>query len=507
MAGAVAGPQLSAPLYRNTSPSPSADLDSRRTSLVSASAASFHTAQSIQSRSQSQLSMHSVASSTSGHTVSGGTKDKEVDGTATKGLKPLQLLSQNGLDVRIVRVSSDVVEVHSSEPGTAPLRGGSDNMASDEPPHAAGPPPPSPPPSVERDGDEDSTVHIPRSSSPKLGFSRSEPVPVGQPSTTRVPFDPPRKRSFGSSMQMPGSGPSITSTVNDTVRKRASTETRASIRTVTGTSSTASHRLHTDEQSTTPATSEKSGPPPSISTGGLTPFPAPSSAPSTKGSHLSMDGAGYLQPPRNSSHRPARRNTTGSATSSSRPTRHLANAHAHHQSTLPPGQGLHGRAYDDVDAYTAAHGHEQIASGSSLGFAELDPDILIQADQIRRERQAKRRQQEEREAEIVALKKETSKDDKQVTVGNLIGEDHVNYVLMYNMLTGIRIGVSKITLLEGFINSYICQQVSRCSAKIKRPLTDEDFSARHKYSFDMYVQLSLFFLLATYNSDTASAMN
>jgi hypothetical protein len=27
-------------------------------------------------------------------------------------------------------------------------------------------------------------------------------------------------------------------------------------------------------------------------------------------------------------------------------------------------------------------------------------------------------------------------------VGNLIGEDHVNYVLMYNMLTGIRIGVS-----------------------------------------------------------------
>ena len=30
----------------------------------------------------------------------------------------------------------------------------------------------------------------------------------------------------------------------------------------------------------------------------------------------------------------------------------------------------------------------------------------------------------------------------EVLVGNLIGEDHVNYVLMYNMLTGIRIGVS-----------------------------------------------------------------
>ena len=33
-----------------------------------------------------------------------------------------------------------------------------------------------------------------------------------------------------------------------------------------------------------------------------------------------------------------------------------------------------------------------------------------------------------------------------VLVGNLIGQDHANYVLMYNMLTGIRIGVSDVTL-------------------------------------------------------------
>ena len=159
-----------------------------------------------------------------------------------------------------------------------------------------------------------------------------------------------------------------------------------------------------------------------------------------------MDGSAYLQPPRNSTHRPARRNTTGSAatTVSSRPSRQLTTSHAHHQSTLPPG---HPRAFDDVDAF-AQHG--QALGG---GFSELDPDILMQADQIRRERQAKRRQQEEREAEIVALKKETSKDDNKVAVGNLIGEDHVNYVLMYNMLTGIRIGVSN--LLIGMINCLI----------------------------------------------------
>jgi 1-phosphatidylinositol-4-phosphate 5-kinase len=33
------------------------------------------------------------------------------------------------------------------------------------------------------------------------------------------------------------------------------------------------------------------------------------------------------------------------------------------------------------------------------------------------------------------------KVDELPLVGNLIGEDHANYVLMYNMLTGIRIAV------------------------------------------------------------------
>jgi 1-phosphatidylinositol-4-phosphate 5-kinase len=32
--------------------------------------------------------------------------------------------------------------------------------------------------------------------------------------------------------------------------------------------------------------------------------------------------------------------------------------------------------------------------------------------------------------------------EDQVLVGNLIGEDHVNYVLMYNISTGICITVS-----------------------------------------------------------------
>jgi hypothetical protein len=73
---------------------------------------------------------------------------------------------------------------------------------------------------------------------------------------------------------------------------------------------------------------------------------------------------------------------------------------------------------------------------------------LQHADQIRRERNAKRRQQE---AEM-ALTKAASKDDANVLVGNLIGEGHVNYVLMYNMLTGIRIGVSVLVYMVNYVS-------------------------------------------------------
>ena len=102
-----------------------------------------------------------------------------------------------------------------------------------------------------------------------------------------------------------------------------------------------------------------------------------------------------------------------------------------------------------------------------LDGSALDSDILAHTEIIRRERLERRQKKVSGEPETATLKPEPKKEDPKVLVGNLIGEDHVNYVLMYNMLTGIRIGVS------------------RCQAKIKRPLTDEDYTARHKFSFDM----------------------
>ncbi|KAI8346156.1 hypothetical protein BD560DRAFT_338729 [Blakeslea trispora] len=62
--------------------------------------------------------------------------------------------------------------------------------------------------------------------------------------------------------------------------------------------------------------------------------------------------------------------------------------------------------------------------------------------------------------------REDSEEDR-VLIGTRISEGHQNYVLMYNMLTGIRIAVSRVT------------------AKMYRPLTDEDYTAAHKLAFDV----------------------
>ncbi|KAJ3416780.1 Phosphatidylinositol-4-phosphate 5-kinase [Chytridiales sp. JEL 0842] len=59
------------------------------------------------------------------------------------------------------------------------------------------------------------------------------------------------------------------------------------------------------------------------------------------------------------------------------------------------------------------------------------------------------------------------KSEREVLVGTPVKEGHANYMLMYDMLTGIRVAVS------------------RCNAKPLRPLEDADFAAAHKLAFDV----------------------
>jgi 1-phosphatidylinositol-4-phosphate 5-kinase len=83
-----------------------------------------------------------------------------------------------------------------------------------------------------------------------------------------------------------------------------------------------------------------------------------------------------------------------------------------------------------------------------------DEDAMRWAEAIRQKRASKRRRKDE-------------EDEDRVVVGTKVDQNHVNWVTAYNMLTGIRF------------------TVSRTNAKLDRPLTDQDFEQKHKFSFDM----------------------
>lgn len=85
-----------------------------------------------------------------------------------------------------------------------------------------------------------------------------------------------------------------------------------------------------------------------------------------------------------------------------------------------------------------------------------DEDAARWAEHIRQKRASKRKRKED-------------EDEDRVVVGTKVDQNHVNWVTAYNMLTGIRF------------------TVSRTNAKTDRELTDADFDAKHKFSFDMYV--------------------
>lgn len=84
----------------------------------------------------------------------------------------------------------------------------------------------------------------------------------------------------------------------------------------------------------------------------------------------------------------------------------------------------------------------------------LDEDAARWAEAIRQKRASKRRRKEE-------------EDDDRVLVGTKVDESHANWVTAYNMLTGIRVSVS------------------RTNAKLDRELTDADFEAKQKSTFDI----------------------
>ncbi len=93
--------------------------------------------------------------------------------------------------------------------------------------------------------------------------------------------------------------------------------------------------------------------------------------------------------------------------------------------------------------------------------SELQPDQTPQEDDAARLTETLRQKRSSRR------RRRDDDDDGRVVMGTKVDQNHVNWVIAYNMLTGIR-----------FV-------VSRTNAKLNRDLTDEDFNARIKFSFDM----------------------
>lgn len=95
-----------------------------------------------------------------------------------------------------------------------------------------------------------------------------------------------------------------------------------------------------------------------------------------------------------------------------------------------------------------------IHSDLHLDEPQQDEDASRWAEAYRQRRASRRRKKEE-------------EDDDRVIVGTKVDSTHVNWITAYNMLTGIRF------------------TVSRTNAKLDHELTDADFTAKFKFSFDM----------------------
>ena len=92
---------------------------------------------------------------------------------------------------------------------------------------------------------------------------------------------------------------------------------------------------------------------------------------------------------------------------------------------------------------------------SHLEEVPPDEDAARWTEAIKQKRASRRKKRDEED------------DDNRVIVGKKVEEGHVNWVTAYNMLTGIRF------------------TVSRTNAKNDRELTEADFDAKHKFSFDV----------------------
>lgn len=383
---------------RTSSPTPLED----RHSQISTSAASYLTAPQSAQLSQSSPSR----SSASIHTIPASAIPRDSD-----PLNPIQALAlgatnkSQSQEIHIVQLTDETVHLQSaSVPDTLIHKVGhsivtlvSDHSSERRVEHrsgsadsSVGPSTPSLPPHNEQYvlSQEDDQM------------SRSQSSPSIRPVTFDDSTMRERQASSSSSRHYP-KFPSSSTRLPPSLTHRHSGDTKASVRTVT----------------------------PSITSPRMSRMSVQSDATAASDLPFTEEPDGFLHPPPTTPIKPSRRNTTGSSST-------LTGPKATRMATMQ----------------SFPHSQDGVEGEPEIG--ELASDIQQQAEQIRRERMSRRakaaaeaeKARAEQQAEktltrSTSLVRGHSQRDEGPLVGNLIGEDHVNYVLMYNMLTGIRIAV------------------------------------------------------------------
>lgn len=171
---------------------------------------------------------------------------------------------------------------------------------------------------------------------------------------------------------------------------------------------------------------------------------------------------------------PAQMSGTTTSLSSSTPNFHPTNTGLKHRHTLEVPRPANRRgSRDGQDTALASGRFSPTNTGARTASLNLvrrntrsmngeyprdeafpDEDAMRWAEAYRQKRASKKKKREEEE-------------DDRVLVGTKVDEKHANWVTAYNMLTGIRVSVS------------------RTNAKLDRPLTDADFESKAKTTFDM----------------------
>ena len=187
-----------------------------------------------------------------------------------------------------------------------------------------------------------------------------------------------------------------------------------------------------------------------------------------------------IEPPNRFSSPPLYTSSEGKLASSSTP-QHPGIARLQHRHTLQVPKAATGRGSREYSWTQGSGSEDAISSGispaiggarrGSLGLVRrttrsLQSDLFF-SEEIPQDGDVERWTENIKQKRISRRKRKEEEEDDRVIVGTKVDQHHVNWVTAYNMLTGIRF------------------TVSRTNAKIDRDLTDADFDARHKFSFDI----------------------